>query len=225
MSTLGFSGRSQFTDKLGINYYGTLNPYLYEDYTDSITNLRSRRLIDKYTWTRGKLPRLTNFGFSFNYSLNPEALKRKNETEDKLKEQANTGGMTPQQAEALALVSRDPNAFVDFNIPWNFAFSYTFNYNTTDVGLNGKVTNTLNFNGDANITPKWKVTFSSGWDFQRKTISQTNFSIYRDLHCWDMSFTWVPFGFYQSYSVDIKVKASILQDLKLSKRKGYYTRF
>lgn len=225
LSDLNFSGRSQFTDKLGINYYGTLNPYLYEDYTNELTGTRDRRKIDRYTWTQGKFPRLTNFGFSFNYSLNPEALKRKNETEDKLKDQANRGGMTPEQAEALALVSRDPNAFVDFNIPWNFAFAYTFNYRTDEVSRNGTVTNTLNFNGDANITPKWKVTFSSGWDFQRKTISQTNFSIYRDLHCWDMSFTWVPFGFYQSYSVDIKVKASILQDLKLSKRKGFYTRF
>lgn len=225
LSTLSFSGRSQFSDKLGINYYGTLNPYLYADSLNETTGLTQRYLIDKYTWTQGKLPRLTNFGFSFNYSLNPEALKKKNEAEDQLKEQANSGAMTPEQAEALAKVSRDPNAFVDFNIPWNFAFAYTFNYTTDDVGQNGRVTNTLNFNGDANITPKWKVTFTSGWDFQRKTISQTNFSIYRDLHCWDMSFTWVPFGFYQSYSVDIKVKASILQDLKLSKRKGYYTRF
>jgi len=225
LSTLSFSGRSQFSDKLGINYYGTLNPYLYENYTDSITKAPARRLVDKYTWTRGQLPRLTNFGFSFNYSLNPEALKKKNETQDKLKEQKNTGAITPEQAEALAKVSRDPNAFVDFNIPWNFAFSYTFNYSTNEVGKNNTVTNTLNFNGDANITPKWKVTFSSGWDFQRNTISQTNFAIYRDLHCWDMSFNWVPFGFYQSYSVDIKVKASILQDLKLSKRKGYYTKF
>lgn len=225
LSTLGFSGRSQFTDKLGINYYGTLNPYSYKDSTNSVTGVRQRVLIDEYTWKKGKLPRLTNFGFSFSYSLNPEALKKKNDTEDKLKEQKNTGAITPEQAEALARVSRDPNAFVDFNIPWNFAFSYTFNYTTNAVGEQGQVTNTLNFNGDANITPKWKVTFSSGWDFRNKTISQTNFSIYRDLHCWDMAFTWVPFGFYQSYSVDIKVKASILQDLKLSKRKGYYTRF
>lgn len=225
LSTLSFSGRSQFTDKLGINYYGTLNPYLYEDVTDTATNLTNRKLVNKYTWSKGQLPRLTNFGFSFSYSLNPEALKRKNETQDKIKEGKNTGAISPEQAEALAKVSRDPNAFVDFNIPWNFAFSYTFNYSTTDVGQMPTVTNTLNFNGDMNLTPKWKVTFSSGWDFKNKTISQTNFAIYRDLHCWDMAFTWVPFGFYQSYSVDIKVKASILQDLKLSKRKGYYSKF
>jgi len=232
LSTLGFSGRSQFTDKLGINYNGTLNPYQIRDSLDMNRNpvLDSRgqqlkNVIDRYTWQDGKFPRLTGFGFSFDYSLNPDALRRRNENQDKLKDKVDQGAMTQEQADALARVSRDPNAFVDFKIPWNFAFSYSFQYRTDDVGNNSSITNTLNFNGDANITPKWKVQFTSGWDFQAKTFSQTSFSIYRDLHCWDMSFSWVPFGFYQSYSVDIKVKASILQDLKLSKRKAYYTRF
>ena len=224
LSTLGFSGRSQFSDKLGINYYGTLDPYLYKD-TTLANGVNGRALVDEYTWSRGRLPRLTSFGFSTNYSLNPEALKKKLNNDDKLKQQTTKQGMTPEQAEALARVSRDPNAFVDFNIPWNFSFSYTFNYNSDRTGLNGTFTNTLNFNGDANITPKWKVQFNSGWDFRANTFSQTSFAIYRDLHCWDMSVSWIPFGGYQSYSIDIKVKASVLQDLKLSKRKNYYTTY
>lgn len=226
--SLGFSGRSQFSDKLGINYNGTLNPYVVADSlstTGDVNSPRVKYLKDRYTWQDGKFPRLTSFGFSFNYSLNPEALKKKIANEDKLKEQANKTGMTPEQAEALRLVSRDPNAFVDFNIPWNFSFSYSFQYSTTEVGTNSNITNTLNFNGDANITPKWKVQFNSGWDFKAGTFSQTSFAIYRDLHCWDMSVSWVPFGTYQSYSIDIKVKASVLQDLKLSKRKNYYTTY
>lgn len=225
LSTLGFSGRSQFTDKLGVNYYGTLNPYRTKLDTIPNTNRVGKVLIDDYVWNVGKLPRLTNFGFSFNYSLNPEALKKKNENEQNLKDKVAKTGMTPEQSEELAKVSRDPNAFVDFKIPWNFAFSYTFNYNTSEVGENSTITNTLNFNGDANITSKWKIQFNSGWDFKASTFSQTSLAIYRDLHCWDMSFSWIPFGAYQFYSVDIKVKASVLQDLKLSKRKNYYTRY
>jgi len=224
LSTLGFSGRSQFTDKLGVNYYGTLDPYRTRDSLDA-SGKSTRILMDDYVWNVGKLPRLTSFGFSFNYSLNPEALKKKNENDQNLKDKAAKTGMTPEQSEELAKVSRDPNAFVDFKIPWNFAFSYTFNYNTDRLGQNSTITNTLNFNGDANITTKWKVQFNSGWDFKASTFSQTSLSIYRDLHCWDMSFSWIPFGAYQFYSVDIKVKASVLQDLKLSKRKNYYTRY
>lgn len=224
LSELGFGGRSQFTDKLGINYHGVLNPYLYEDITNS-EGVVTRTLVNKYTWSKGQLPRLTNFGFSFDYSFNPESFKKKNEIKDQLNEKKVGGGITPEQAEALAQISRDPNAFVDFNIPWNFSFQYSFDYRTDAVGQNNSITNNLSFSGDANITPKWKVTFNSGWDFQQKTISMTNFAIYRDLHCWDMSFSWVPFGAYQSYSVIIKVKASVLQDLKLSKRKSYVPKF
>ncbi|MHA4895042.1 putative LPS assembly protein LptD [Pedobacter sp. PWIIR3] len=233
LSTLSLNGRSQFTDKLGINYYATLDPYQVRDSLDldgrvvkGPNGAPIRLLRDRYTWQDGKLPRLTTFGFSFDYSLNPEALKRRNMNETDLRNDlTKKGTMTKEQSDELAKVSRDPNAFVDFNIPWNFAFAYSFLYTKDRTGSTSSITNTLNFNGDANITRNWKVQFNSGWDFKASTFSQTSLAIYRDLHCWDMSVSWIPFGAYQFYSVDIKVKASVLQDLKLSKRKNYYTRF
>lgn len=222
LSTIGFSGRSQFTDKLGINYNGTLDPYALTADTIPGSSLRIRQ--DRYFWQAGKfLPRLTNFGFSFDYSLNPEALKRKNEANDKLGDAANKKGLTDIQSEQLAAISRDPNAFVDFNIPWNFSFAYSFQY--TNDGNTTNLSNTLTFNGDVNLTPKWKVTFQSGYDFKNNGLTPMNLGIYRDLHCWDMNVTWVPFGLYKSYTLTIKVKASILQDLKLSKRQGFYSTY
>ena len=218
LSDISFSGRSQFTDKLGINYNGRLNPYRVG--MDTTGNLLTPRLIDKYT-----LPRLTSFGFSFDYSLNAESFKRRNENIDRVNEESAKTGRTPEQDAQLRAISRDPNAFVDFNIPWNFAFAYSFQYSTTDVGTQSRITNALTFNGDFNLTPKLKVQFNSGYDFEQKDIALTNIAIYRDLHCWDMSINWVPFGYYKSYSVTIKVKASILQDLKLSKQQGYYSRY
>lgn len=80
----------------------------------------------------------------------------------------------------------------------------------------------MNFHGDFNVTPKWKVQFNSGYDFKQKEVSLTRFSIYRDLHCWDMSIGWVPFGRYTSYNITIRAKATILQDLKLTKRNSHY---
>ena len=218
LSTISFSGRSQFTDKLGINYNGILNPY---QVGDTIINSRiTKRLVDQYT-----IPRLTSFGFSFDYSLNPESFKRRNENIDRVNEETVKTGRTPEQDAQLRAISRDPNAFVDFNIPWNFAFAYSFQYSTSPEGTNSRITNALTFNGDFNLTEKLKVQFNSGYDFERKDISLTNIAIYRDLHCWDMSINWVPFGYYKSYSITIKVKASILQDLKLSKQQGYYSRY
>jgi lipopolysaccharide assembly outer membrane protein LptD (OstA) len=221
LSTIAFSGRSQFTDKLGINYNGTFDPYVLQDSTDNGKFVQKNR-IDRYFFQDKKiLPRLTNFGFSFDYGFNAEAVKKKNENYDKTKSAVEKQGMTPLQSEQLNAINRDPNAFVDFNIPWNFAFSYQFQY--ANDGNNTTISNTLSFNGDFNLTPKFKFTFSSGFDFKRKDLTPMQIAIYRDLHCWDMSVQWVPYGAYKSYSVTIKVKASILQDLKLSKRQGFYS--
>ena len=233
LAPISFSGRSQFTEKLGINFSGSLSPYVVEQvpYTTGVGQNQvttfSYQELDRFVWQDGKIPRLTNFTFSFDYSLNPEAFKKRNENMGKLNNAVNTpAARTQEQMDALNAVSRDPNAFVDFNIPWNFAFSYKFDYsNSLGRPETRTLTNTLNFNGDFNLTPKWKIQYTSGYDFKAKNLSQTSFSIYRDLHCWDLSANWVPFGAYQSYSIDIKVKASVLQDLKLSKRKGFYTKY
>jgi hypothetical protein len=82
----------------------------------------------------------------------------------------------------------------------------------------------INFNGDVSITQKWKIGFTSGYDFTNSKITPTALNIYRDLHCWDLAINWIPFGTYQRYSVDLKVRASILQDLKLSRRREFYER-
>jgi hypothetical protein len=84
--------------------------------------------------------------------------------------------------------------------------------------LQSSVIQTLNFSGDFSLTNKWKLGFNSGWDFELKDLTYTSLNIYRDLHCWEMSFDWVPFGQRQSYTFTIKVKSAILQDLKLTRR-------
>ena len=80
----------------------------------------------------------------------------------------------------------------------------------------------MNFSGDLNLTPKWKIGFSSGYDFSQKTISLTTIDIFRDLHCWEMHFNWIPFGFRQSYNFTINVKSSMLQDLKVNRRRQWF---
>lgn len=211
LSTIGFSGRTAlFKQKMGINFYGTLDPY-------QLDALGQR--VDRYTISNGKLARLTNFGLSTDFSFNSEAAKNRNKNLNNL--DAAKQNLTLQQQQELNAISRDPNAFVDFNIPWNVSASYSFNYTKNDL-RKASISNTLNFSGDFNVTPKWKVQYTSGYDFQLNKLSITQFSIYRDLHCWDLSFRWSPIGTYKFYSVDLRVKASILQDLKLSKRRDFY---
>ncbi|MFM6975961.1 MAG: putative LPS assembly protein LptD [Sphingobacteriaceae bacterium] len=214
LSTIGFSGRTAlFKQLLGVSFFGTLDPYQLNS---------SGERIDKYLFSDGKLARLTNFGVSLDFSINSAGLSKQSKNRPKMPADP-LAALNPEQSQQLDLLNRDRNAFVDFNIPWNLRTSYSYNYSKS--GFVSNATNTLNFGGDFSVTPKWKMVYNSGYDFQQKKISLTQISIYRDLHCWDLSFSWIPFGTYRSYSVDLRVRASILQDLKLSKRRDYYNNF
>jgi len=214
LSNINFSGRTSILDqKLGINFNGSFDPYVYDE-----VNMRR---VNRYSIQNGVLARLVSFGLSMDYSLNSEAAKNRNKNIDDLN--ANTENMTQDQRQQLSRISSDPNAFVDFKVPWNIAASFSFYY--SKPGVVSSITSTLNLYGDVNLTPKWKVQYNSGYDFKAKKITLTQFNIYRDLHCWDMSFGWIPFGTYRSYTFTLRVKASILQDLKLNKRNDYYNSF
>nr|MBC7612794.1 LPS-assembly protein LptD [Pseudopedobacter sp.] len=223
LSQIGFSGRTNFSEKLGVSFGGTLDPYVTR--VDLVNGQKQLVRTEKFRWQDGMFPRLANFNFSYSYSLNSSSLGKNNQANN-----PPTGNnsdlfkrINAQQAEQLRQISSNANAFVDFNVPWNISLNYNFNY--SNDGLNKSVVQTVNTSGDFSLTPKWKVQFTTGYDFVRKNLTTPNFSIYRDLHCWDMSIQWIPFGPFQSYSINLRVKSSILQDLKLSKRRNYYNQF
>ncbi|MFI3279868.1 MAG: putative LPS assembly protein LptD [Rikenellaceae bacterium] len=119
------------------------------------------------------------------------------------------------------------NTYYDFSLPWNFGFNYSVNYgisytNNGTTGYTPNITQTLGFNGSATLTDKLGVTFSGSYDFVNNKISATQVSMNRDLHCWQMSFSWIPFGYYKSWSFNIGVKASSLSDLKYDKSQSMY---
>jgi lipopolysaccharide assembly outer membrane protein LptD (OstA) len=80
---------------------------------------------------------------------------------------------------------------------------------------------TLNLTGDVSITPKWKISFSTAYDFEAKKLASASLNFYRDLHCWEMRFNWIPIGGMKSWNFQINVKSSMLQDLKLTKKKDF----
>lgn len=198
LADIGISGRTRLLEKLGVNFSMNLTPYA-EDTAGRKIN----------TWLvneTGKLTRLTQASVALTLNLNGK--NRGNYQSDK---------GAPAE---LAQVNAQKVAYIDFNIPWNLMISY--NLSIRRALQENDIVQTLQFQGDISLTPKWKIGFSSGYDFVNNDLSYTSLSIYRDLHCWEFSMSWVPFGAQQSWSFDLKVKSSILQDLKLSRRKDYY---
>jgi lipopolysaccharide assembly outer membrane protein LptD (OstA) len=118
------------------------------------------------------------------------------------------------------LINRNLNDYVDFNIPWSLNSGFVLSRSTS--GKNVNLSQVLNFSGDVSITTKWKIGFSSGYDFSQRDFSFTSIDIFRDLHCWEMKFNWIPFGFRKSYNFSISVKPGMLQDLKLNRRRQWF---
>jgi hypothetical protein len=105
----------------------------------------------------------------------------------------------------------------DFNIPWNLTLSYIFSQNQSDPRVkvrSSSVNATLSFN----LTEKWKFSTAGSYDFVRKEFAAPSLNIYRDLHCWEMNFSWFPIGFYRGYRLELRIKAPQLQDLKVTKQ-------
>ena len=110
--------------------------------------------------------------------------------------------------------------YVPFSLPWNLSLGYTFTYSKPAFTVT--TLQSVELSGYLNLTSNWRISFRSGYDFDNKAISFTSIDIHRDLHCWEMAFSWIPTGFRQSYSFRINVKSSVLKDLKLNKKKDYY---
>jgi hypothetical protein len=87
------------------------------------------------------------------------------------------------------------------------------------------IVQSINFSGDVNITRKWKIGFTTGYDVKNKEFTYTSIDIYRDLHCWEMRFNWIPLGYRKGWNFQINVKASVLQDLKYKMQRDFRDNF
>ena len=135
----------------------------------------------------------------------------------------------PELAGRDPMAAYDPNMeeyygdYVDFDIPWSLRLDYSFSYTKPREEVN--IVQTIRASGDFSLSPNWKIGFNTGYDLDRKQFTTTNLSIYRDLHCWEMRISVVPFGTYKSYNFQINAKSSILSDLKYNKRKAWQDTF
>lgn len=202
-----------FNNLLSFNMSASLDPYYYKTFKNETGDSYQRR-VDEYAWKNGSLGRITSASLAINTNLNPKARENDQKSRDKI-----TQSDLPQQEKDFLL--NNPNSYVDFEIPWSLRVNYSLAY-SHPLNYETSITQTLQFSGDLSLSQKWKVNFTSGYHFESKEFTQTTITIARDLHCWTMNFLWVPFGPFTSYNFSIHVKASVLQDLKMERRKPFY---
>ena len=225
-----------------INLSGNFDPYMYE-----LNAFGNPVRTNKQYWHHGKFLNFLGTGTSFSYTFNNQTFKKLFDKIEarRNKKAAPTGDSSPEEGapptdspEATAI---DPSAssksgrdrgsddderdgFHKTQIDWSLSLNYSVRYGENRSSFNYEKmkydmmwTHNLSISGSLSLGKGWKVSATTSYDFKAKQFTYTNFNVTRDLHCWSMSASFVPFGPYKSYTFHIGVNASMLSDLKYDK--------
>jgi lipopolysaccharide assembly outer membrane protein LptD (OstA) len=222
LAPIRFVGGTQlFNNKLNVNFGATFDPY-------ALNNNGER--IDEFSLTSGgSIARMTsaNINLSYNVASTDFDASKKDKTE---KQNVQNGGRsddlfgrgTDLSNSNESQFKNDANAtqseLYKFKIPWDLRLSYSLTF-SNERQERKITTNSLMFSGNIDLAVRWKLGFSSGYDFAQKGLSFTQLRFERDLESWNMNFSIVPVGVYSFWNFFIGVKSSMLSDIKWEKRK------
>jgi lipopolysaccharide assembly outer membrane protein LptD (OstA) len=226
-SNINLSARTTLFKKIQVSYSSSYSPYglysqpfygytMWDNYTSPFYNSIPGPVVNQSQFSMNKKPlRFINAGWNLSFGYD---LKAKTKT-------AKPNAPASSSKEEIEDVKTHPNLYIDWDNPWSLRFDYNFRLTSTPVLTTGEIkrdiVQTLGASGDINITEKWKFSARTGYDFQAKDFSFTQITIYRNLHCWEMRMSWVPYGTQKSWNFQINAKSSLLQDLKLTKKKDF----
>lgn len=240
-SDLSASIRLKLSKSYTLNLSGMFDTYTYDE---------NGQRLDIPRWKAGKgIGRLRSTSTSFSYTFNNDTFKKLFGKKDEgtsgtgasaTGQEGTDPGVGPTDGEAIgeeAAGSRllgkkkdtgeyDSDGYLVGNIPWSLSFSYSLSlgygtFNREKREYDYRLTNSLSFNGNIQPTKNWTFNFNATYDFDAKKISYMTCNISRNMHCWQMTASFVPIGPYKSYSFSVSVSSSLLKDLKYDKRSNY----
>jgi hypothetical protein len=117
-----------------------------------------------------------------------------------------------------------PERAVYFDIPWKMSLShiYTINVNQAISSSNpakNEFAQTLVVSGDVSMTKRWNLSGNLNFNLQEFRLTNAYFSLNRNLHCWALSFYYVPVGGNKSFLFSIRNTSSIFKDAKIEIRR------
>ena len=187
-------------------------------------NGRGRR--DEFVWSDGfALPSLLNWDVNMSYSLSLRPPEKKSPNapapgdvppdtlDDDILDANRISDENPSGS--LLVTDRQLEEFEGLNVPWNLSMNFNFRYNDNQGDISR--TFSTNLNAGVRLTKNWNVTYRANLNLRDREIVDQRFHVERDLHCWQLSFDWSPNPNFTFYRLEIRVKESLLRDLKLTK--------
>lgn len=235
MNTVNLSMSTSLFNKISISSSASFDPY-------AIGPTGSR--ISKFAITRGQgLLRLNNVSASASYSISGDGTIKGNDGAKDPNNRSNEGGSVINGAASYyqryfyhpvtgEFIPGGWLYYTNPNVPWSLSLSYSFSLNRQykmEEGVltpKNNITQTLQANGNIRLTPRLNINASTGFDLQAMKITTTQFSFTYDLHCFNISVSWVPTGNWASYQFRIAANAAALADLlQLKKSSSYWDNF
>jgi len=222
-SPVRVSGGTQlFDSKMSLNFGATLDPYALDN---------NNNKIDEFNVNNGgSLFRLTSANMTMSYNLSSETFEGGDSEQDQaIEESVKSGGRAddlfgkPQDYSTQSLKKDDdkktePSALYNYKIPWSLRLAYAVNY-TNSRRQSEISSHSLMFSGDIEISPRWSVGASSGYDLKNNGFTYTQLRFERDLLSWRMNFSWIPFSNRSSWNFFIGIRSSMFKDIKYEKRR------
>ena len=218
-NVISMSARSNLFNKLNVTASAQFDPYLYNELG---------RRIDKLIWTKNPLSlgTLTSGNISLQSQFRGGEGKSKEVQQTRNQTIRNSGMPLDEYQQEASYMANNPNEFADFSIPWSVNFSYSLRFfrsrNFGTSGFNTTFNQDVNFNGDINLTPKWKLGMSGNFNITEKELGVMTLNISRDLHCWQMSIVVSPVGKFKFFTINISPKSSMLRDIKVNRTRYFY---
>ena len=211
-------GTTLFKNKMNVNFATTLDPYAIDN---------SGRRINTFNWNNeGSLFRMTSSNLTINYSLastdgeenkNKQGERNGGRSDDLYGTNTDFSDRRESQFNQREDSENKISEFFKSTIPWDLTMAYSLTYSNNNRE-NKIIGNTLSFSTNIELTPKWRIGTSSGYDFVQKGVTYTQFRFERDLLSWRMDFNWLPFGDNAFWGFFIGIKSSVLSDIKWEKR-------
>ena len=195
---------------LSINASASFSPYVY----DTVNNVE----LDRYLYKKNGIS-----SFSF-YRMTNLSIRSGLRLKGKSDGQAGDGSNNfydddIREAQRIGASGEDVSSGSK-GIPWRLNLSFSYSLTQTDPDKKRKNAYMRITNAEVSLTENWRIRFSGNYDFLQNQLVQSNWTIYRDLHCWEASVNWTPSGSGRGFYFRLGIKASELQDIKLEKRTG-----
>jgi hypothetical protein len=220
LSTFNLYLRSTLFENINITANAVIDPYQLDAKGDRI---------DKYVWQGGKFSpgRITSGNVAISTSFRSKEKNKDKKTEELDEQNSDLPPMTmDEQMAQLEYVRQNPAEFADFDIPWSLNVSYSLSFirsiKSDYSGYETRLNSNFNWNGDFNLTPRWKMGMNGYYDFNTSSIQSLTMFISREMHCWQLSINVTPVGIYRSFNITINPKSGLLRDLRVNRTRFFY---